>query len=84
MDPSSIKQDPIVNIEVSSFFHVMVTFFMVDSFQNIMDVVMHYSHSVELFFCSGGGEFAVVIKVYGAWIEATETSVGGKFVGGRQ
>ena len=46
-----------------------------------MDVVVHYSHSVEPFFCSGRGEFVVVVGVHGAWIKAMETSVRGKFVG---
>ena len=46
-----------------------------------MDLVVHYSHSMEPFFCSGGGEFIVVIEVYGEWLKATETSAGGEFVG---
>ena len=53
---------------------------MVDSFEDVVDVVVHCSHSIELFFCSGGGEFVVVIEVYGAWIKAIETSVWGDFV----
>ena len=46
-----------------------------------MGVVAHSSHSVEPFFCGGGGEFVVVIEVYGAWIKAAETSIRGEFVG---
>ena len=46
-----------------------------------MDVVMHCSHFVEPFFCSRGGEFVVVIEVYGAWIKAIKTSIWGEFVG---
>ena len=55
--------------------------FIVDALEDIVDMVVHYSHSVELFFCGGGGEFVVVIEVYGAYINAIETSVGGEFVG---
>ena len=36
-------------------------------------VVILWSHS--------SVEFVVVIKVYGAWIKAIETSIGGEFVG---
>ena len=41
------------------------TLFMVHVFEEVVDVVVHYSHSVEPFICSGGGEFVVVVKVYG-------------------
>ena len=81
MEVSSINQDPIVNIEVSSFFHIKIALFVVDSFADVVDVVMHCSHSAKAFFCGGGGEFIVVIQMYGAWIKAIETSVWGEFVG---
>ena len=55
--------------------------FMVDTLENIMDMLMHCSHYVEPFFCSGGGGFIVVINVYGAWIKGMQTSVGGEFMG---
>ena len=42
--------------------------------------MVHCSHSVESFFCSRGGEFVVVIEVYGSWIKAIEASVGAAFV----
>ena len=58
-----------------------VALFVVDLLQDIVDMFMHCSHSVEPFFCDGGGEFEVIIEMYGAWIKATETSVGGEFVG---
>ena len=67
---------------MSSFFNIKVTLFVVDSFQDVVYVVMHCSHPVKPLFCSGRGEFVVVIGVYGAWIKATETSVGGHFVAG--
>ena len=54
---------------------------MVDALEDVVDVVVHSSHSVEPFFCGGGGEFVVVIEVYGAWIKAIETSITGEFVG---
>ena len=54
---------------------------MVDALEDVVDVVVHYSHSVEPFFCGRRGEFVVVIKVYGASIKAIETSIRGEFVG---
>ena len=54
--------------------------FVVDSFEDVVDVVVHCSHSIDLFFCIGGGEFIVIIEVYSAWIKAMETSVEGELV----
>ena len=76
-----MNQDTIVNIEVSSFFNLKVASFVVDLFEDVVDVVMHCSHSVEPFFCSEGGEFVVVIELCGACIKAIETSIWGEFVG---
>ena len=45
-----------------------------DLFEDIIDVVVYCSHSIELFFCSGRGEFIVVIKVYSVLIEAIGTT----------
>ena len=83
LEALSINQDPIVNVELSSFFHMKSGLFIVDAFKYIMDVVVHYSHSFEPFFCSRRGEFVVFIEVYGAWIKATEASAWGEFVGSR-
>ena len=58
-----------------------VASFVVDSFEDVVDVVVHCSHSVDPFFCSRGGEIAVVIDVYGVWIKAGETSVAAEFLG---
>ena len=55
--------------------------FMLDAFEDVVDMVVYCSHSIKPFFYGGGGEFVVVIEVYGAWITALETSVGGEFVG---
>ena len=55
--------------------------FIVDALEDIVDVVVHCSHSVETFFCSGRREFIVVIEVYSAWIKAIETSIRREFVG---
>ena len=54
---------------------------MVDELEDLVDIVVPGSHSVEPFFCGGGAKFVVVIKVYGVWIKATETSIRGEFVG---
>ena len=62
---SSINQDPIVNVESSSYFNMKGTSFVVDLFKDVVDVVVHYSPSIQPFFCSGEGEFVVVVKVYG-------------------
>ena len=59
----------------------MGVLFVVDVFEDIVDIVVHYSHSVKPFFCSRCGEFVVVVNVYGAWIEAIETSARGECVG---
>ena len=53
---------------------------MVDTFEDIVDIVVHYSHSVEPFFCGRGREFVVIVEVYGAWIKAIKTSVWRQFV----
>ena len=66
MEVSTINQNPIINVELFSFFNMSGTSFVVDSFEDVVDVVVHSSHSIEQFFCSGRGEFVVVIKVYGA------------------
>ena len=72
MEVSSINQNPI-NMQVASF--------MVDTLEDLVDMVVHCSHSVEPFFCGGGGELVFIIEVYSAWIKAIETSIGGEFVG---
>ena len=53
---------------------------MVDTLDDLVDIIVHCSPSVEPFFCGGGGKFVVVIEVYGAWIKAIETSVRGELV----
>ena len=58
-----------------------VASFVVDLFEQVLDVVMHCSHFIESFSCSMQGEFVVVIVVYGAWFKTNESSAEGKFVG---
>ena len=84
MEVLSINQNPIVNVKLSSLFNMQVASFIVNMLEDIVDVVMHYSHSVDPFFCGRGGEFVIVIEVYCVWIKAIKTSVGGEFVGGRR
>ena len=55
-----------VNIEVSSFFNMKGASFVVDSFVDIVYMVMYWRYLVEPVFCGGEGEFIVVIEVYGA------------------
>ena len=50
---SFMKQDPIINIGVFGFLNMKGTLFVVDSFEDVVDVVMHSSHSIQTFFCYG-------------------------------
>ena len=81
MEVSPVNQDSIVDFEVSSFFNTKHALFIVDLLDGIVDMVVHYSDCIQLLFCSGKGELVVIIKVYGVWIEAIETSVWEEFVG---
>ena len=54
---------------------------MVDMHEDVVDMVVHCSHSVEPFFCSWGEEFVVVVEAYGARIKAIENSVAVEFLG---
>ena len=81
MEFSPINQNPIVNVELYCFFNMKGASYRVDALEDVVDVVVHCSYSVEPFFCSGRGEFVVVIEVCGAWIKAIETSIKGEFVG---
>ena len=51
------------------------TSFIVDSFENIVYVVMYYSDCIKPFFYRARGDFIVIVKVYDAWIKAIETSI---------
>ena len=55
--------------------------FMVDGFEDVVDMVVYGSYDVESFFCGARGEFVVVIEVHGVCIKAIETSEWGEFVG---
>ena len=81
MEVSPIDQNPIVNVKLSRFFNMPCASFMVDAFENVVDMVVYCSHSVKPFFCGRAGEFVGVIEVYGAWIKAIETSIREEFVG---
>ena len=72
---SSINQDSIVDVELSGFFNIKGTSFVVDSFENMMDMLVHGTHSIQRFFCSRWGEFVVVVEAYGAHINGIEASV---------
>ena len=81
MEVLSINQNPIVNIELSRFFNMQGALFLVDAFEDVVDMVVHCCHSVEPFFCGRGGEFVVIIKLYSACIKAIVNSAGGEFMG---
>ena len=60
------------------------TAFFVDTFEGVVNLVMHCSHSVSPFFSGGGREFRVVIEVYRAWVETIQASVGRVTMAGRR
>ena len=53
---------------------------MVDSFEDVADMVVYCIYSVEPFFCGAGGKLVVVVEVYDAWIKSIKTFVRGEFV----
>ena len=55
-----------MNIVLSSIFNIQHASFIVDTFEDVVDMVVHCSHSGEPFFCGGRGEFMVLIVAYGA------------------
>ena len=57
----SVNQDSIVDIEVSGFFNVKDACFVVYLFEDVVDVVVYCTYSVEPFFYSGEGEFIGVV-----------------------
>ena len=81
MEVSLIDQNSIINAELSRFFNMQGALFMVDAFEDVLDIVVYCSHSVKAFFRGGEGEFVVVIEVYCLWIKTIETSISGEFVG---
>ena len=52
MKASSVNQDLMVNIELSSFFSMKGASVVLDVFEDVMDVVIYCSHSVKLLLCS--------------------------------
>ena len=58
---SSVNLDPIIDVEGSGFLHTKGASSVVDALEDVVDVVVHYSHSVEPFFCGRRAEFIVVI-----------------------
>ena len=80
MKVSSINQNPIVNVELSSLFKMQIASFMADTLEDVVNVFVHCSHYIELCFLGVGGEFVFIIKVYGARIKAIETAAEGEFV----
>ena len=75
---SSINQKLIVNIELSSYFNMYGTSFVIDIFEDVMHVFARCSHSIEPFFCTGRVEFIVVIEVCGMLVKSIGTSVRGE------
>ena len=51
-----------------------------DSFEYILNVVVHCSYLVKPFFCGGKVEFAGIVNKHSAWIKGIEASVYVEFV----
>ena len=77
---SFINQHPIVDAEVSPYFNMKGASFIVNTFKNVINVVVYCCHSLKPFFCTNREEFVVIIVAYSAWIKPTETSVRGEFM----
>ena len=75
-----INWDPIVTIESSGVFDIKGTSFVVNYFQDVVDVVVHYNHSIKPFFCGRREKFVLVIKVDSVRIKAIVASVEAEFV----
>ena len=82
LEVSSVNQDQLIHLEVSCFFNMQGPSFVIDTFTENMYVVLHSSHYILPFFCSGRAEFTVVMKFYGVWIKVIEASIQEEFVGG--
>ena len=52
MEVSTINQDSIVNVTIFGFLNMKGSSFVVDTFEDIVDVIVYYSHSVQPLFCS--------------------------------
>ena len=81
LEISSIDQNQIVNVALPSFVNMKGASFIVNSLEDIVDMLVHYSDSVKPFIHVRRGEFVVVVKLYGAWIKAIEAYIGGEVVG---
>ena len=75
LEISSIKQHLLSNCEVPHFCSRKHASFVLDLFEDLVDMVVHCSHSKKTFFCCSGEEFVVVVEVHGVCIKAKETSV---------
>ena len=62
-----------MDVELSSFFDMEGALYVVDSFEQIKDVVVHYSYSIEPFLQGRRGEFVVLIVICDACVEAMGT-----------
>ena len=60
-----MNQDPIVNVELSSFLNICGTSVVVESSEDVVDVVVYCSYFMKSCFCGRGVGFVVVIDVHG-------------------
>ena len=49
-------------------------------FENIIDMIIHHSYSIQVFFCSGEEELIGIVAMYWACIKVIKTSIKGEFV----
>lgn len=76
-----MNQDPIVVVEGSYVFNIQDAWFNVDSFEDVVNVVVHHSYPVKPFCCSEEAEFVGIMQVHSVYIEVIETFAGGEYVG---
>ena len=76
----SINVNPIVNVELSSFFNMKSPLFIIDTSEDVMDVVVYSSHYVKPFFGGLRGEFIVFTAVCSARVKCIVSSLSGEFV----
>lgn len=50
-----------MNLEAAGFFNMKRASFELDSFMNIVNLVVHCPYLVEPFLCDGRGEFVLVV-----------------------
>ena len=67
------NQNSIINLDLSSFFIIKSSLFVVNRFKDVVNVIVHHTHSIQLILYSGSGACVVSIEWDSEWIKPTET-----------